>query len=116
MKKYYIITEGPKAEEIYGNQYPVCMDETEVKRLSQEWNEDLFEVMHEATPAELEQYGTYNSSVFLNGHEVNFEAAVELMDDEIREELHGEGIETEQAFLDAYSRRHFEKYGKEFTV
>lgn len=54
--------------------------------------------------------------VLLNGNEVFFEACVELMDDEIREELHAEGIEDEQKFLDAYCDRHFEKFGEEFMI
>lgn len=46
----------------------------------------------------------------------NFTAAVELMDDEIREEIHADGIyTTEAAFLNEYRRRHLDKYGEEFT-
>ena len=46
-----------------------------------------------------------------------FDQAVELMDDEIREEMHREGKwNTEEAFLREYERRHFEKYGEEFTI
>ena len=45
-----------------------------------------------------------------------FDYAVALMDDEIREAIHAEGIcDTEEAFLDEYRRRHLEKYGEEFT-
>ena len=47
----------------------------------------------------------------------NFAQAVELMDDEIREEMHREGKwDTEESFLREYERRHFEKYGEEFTI
>jgi hypothetical protein len=43
--------------------------------------------------------------------------AVELMDDEIREEMHREGeYNTDEEFLREYERRHFEKYGEEFSV
>lgn len=46
-----------------------------------------------------------------------FDAAVELMDDDIREEMHREGVyNTEEAFLTEYERRHFEKYGEKFKV
>jgi len=51
-----------------------------------------------------------------NGNEINFEAAVMLMDDEIREELHAQGIEDEQAFYDAYCDKHYDKYNDYFDV
>ena len=55
--------------------------------------------------------------VMLNGYEVDFDACVNLMDDEIREALHAEGIETEQEFLDRYVMEHAKKYnGEEFTI
>ena len=56
--------------------------------------------------------------VMLNGNEVYFDACVSLMDAEIREELHMEMAPcSEQEFLDAYVKRHAEKYaGEEFTI
>lgn len=55
--------------------------------------------------------------VFLRGYSVDFDACVQLMDDEIREELNREiGGCTEQEFLDAYCEEHEEKYGEEFEV
>ena len=55
--------------------------------------------------------------VMLNGYMVDFDACVNLMDDEIREELAAEGIETEQEFLNMYVERHAEKYnGEVFTI
>lgn len=46
-----------------------------------------------------------------------FNAAVELMDDEIREELHASGeFETEEDFLAAYMEKHEEKYSTPFVV
>lgn len=56
--------------------------------------------------------------VNLNGCEVDFDVCVELMDDEIREELHAELAPcTEQEFLDIYIIRHAEKYnGEEFAI
>lgn len=51
------------------------------------------------------------------GDEINFNAAVALMDDEIRERLHREMAPcTDQEFFDAYLEAHFEKYGEEFRV
>lgn len=37
-----------------------------------------------------------------NGNKIDFEAAVMLMDDEIREQLHAEGIEDEQEFYEEF--------------
>ena len=55
--------------------------------------------------------------ITMNGHEVDFDTAVALMDDELREELHAEIAPCdEQKFIDAYCEKHFAKYGKEFTV
>lgn len=46
-----------------------------------------------------------------------YAAAVELMDDEIREELHNSGeYETEEDFLAAYMERHEAKHGEPFTI
>jgi len=46
-----------------------------------------------------------------------FEAAVNLMDDDLREEIHRELAPcTEQEFLDEYVKRHKEKFGEEFKV
>lgn len=56
-------------------------------------------------------YVTYNNT------QVDFEAAVNLMDDEIRESLHAELAPcTEQEFFDAYCKAHEEKYGEKFAV
>ena len=58
------------------------------------------------------------AKVILNGFEVDFDACVNLMDDDLREELHMEmaGECTEQEFFDAYCERHLEKYGTGFEV
>ena len=50
------------------------------------------------------------------GEEIDFEAAVNLMDDEIREELAMEGYETEQDFFHAYEIAHERKYGAEWEL
>lgn len=51
--------------------------------------------------------------VMLNGYMVDFDACVNLMDDELREELAAEGIESEQEFLDRYIDVHAKKYNGE---
>lgn len=56
-------------------------------------------------------------TVILNNEEVNFDACVNLMDDEIRETIHAELAPcTEQEFLDAYVDRHYDKYGEQFKI
>ena len=50
-----------------------------------------------------------------DGREIDFEAAANIMDDDIREELHREGIESEQEFYAAYCERHMEKFGERFV-
>jgi hypothetical protein len=58
-----------------------------------------------------------NIMVMLNGYEQRFDAVVNMMDDEIREDLHSGGIENPQAFVDAYITRHAEKYnGEQFEI
>lgn len=47
----------------------------------------------------------------MSGTVINFAAAVNLMDDEIREQLHAEGYESEQDFFAAYEKAHKKKYG-----
>lgn len=56
--------------------------------------------------------------VLLNGQEIDFDAAVNLMDDDIRESLHGQFDEgQEQEFLNAYVAAHAAKFdGEEFSV
>lgn len=55
--------------------------------------------------------------VMLNNEMVDFEAAVMLMDDEIREAINREMAPcSEQEFIDAYAKAHTEKYGEEFEI
>lgn len=52
-----------------------------------------------------------------SGTEINFEASVNLMDDEIRERLHWEIAPcTDQEFFTAYEKAHEEKYGEEWEL
>ena len=51
----------------------------------------------------------------INGTEINFEAAVILMDDEIRESICGT-VDSEQEFFTAYEKAHAEKYGEEWEL
>ena len=51
-----------------------------------------------------------------NGNKIDYEAAVILMDDDIRERLHATGIENKQMFFDLYTLEHEKKYNERFTV
>lgn len=52
-----------------------------------------------------------------NGTEINFDAAAELMDDEIREQLADKLAHcSEQGFFSAYEAAHAEKYGEEWEL
>lgn len=51
-----------------------------------------------------------------NGKEIDFDAAVQLMDEDLREKVHGEfSGETEQEFIEAYAEAHIEKFGENFA-
>lgn len=53
----------------------------------------------------------------MNGTEINYEPAVELMDDEICESLNFELAPcTNQEFFTAYEKAHAEKYGEEWEL
>lgn len=52
-----------------------------------------------------------------DGIEIDFEAAANLMDDEIRENLHNELAPcSDQAFFDAYRDAHYAKFDEIFVV
>ena len=52
----------------------------------------------------------------INGEQVNFEAAVNLMDDELREQVHEELAPcTEQEFVERYAELHEERHGEGFA-
>ena len=53
----------------------------------------------------------------MNGTEINYEAAVMLMDEEIRESLSFEIAPcTDQEFFNAYEKAHAEKYSEEWEL
>lgn len=52
-----------------------------------------------------------------NGKTFDFNDAITMMDDEIREKIANDGVQkTEQEFLSAYERAHFDKYGTEWEL
>lgn len=52
-----------------------------------------------------------------DGREIYFDAAVSLMDDDIREELYEELSPcSDQRFFNAYLEQHYADFGEEFTI
>lgn len=50
-------------------------------------------------------------------HDIDFDVAAQLMDDEIREDLHLNFAPcTEQEFFDEYCKAHLAKYSEEFIL
>lgn len=51
------------------------------------------------------------------GAEIYYHAAVDLMDDELREEIHAKLAPcADQEFFDAYAKAHEEKFGEEWEM
>lgn len=68
---------------------------------------------------EISNYGVENGYVEdEDGHMIYYAAAVELMDDDLREQLHREMAPcTNQEFFDAYVKAHAEKFnGEKFQI
>ena len=60
-----------------------------------------------------------NVILTVNGYDrkVDFDACVNMMDDDLREQVHCELAPcTDQAFLDRYCQLHEKKYGEEFQI
>lgn len=52
-----------------------------------------------------------------NGYELDFDAAVTYMDDDIREELHASMAPcSDQEFFSAYEKAHTEKHGEDWFL
>lgn len=106
MKRYTI---KPEFFDAWGATYDTALiDETEVARLADAWGA--------STDALLPQLDEVADTVMVGNTETTLEIAAALMDDEIRETVHAEGITDPQEFIDRYCEMHREKYGEEFTV
>lgn len=106
MKRYTI---KPEYFDAWGATYDTALiDETEITRLAEEWETTTEEL--------LKQVDEVKETVIINGTETTIDIAANLMDDDIREYLHMEGITDPQEFIDRYCALHSEKYGEEFTV
>ncbi len=58
-----------------------------------------------------------DKNVKLHGQDRDYDACVNLMNDDIREALYTELAPcTDQVFLDAYCLAHYKKYGEDFVI
>lgn len=81
------------------------------------WIKDADGITGPMTAEQAEATLEYIGGTVVNswGVEVDFDAAVALMDDEIREQLHAEMAPcSNQAFFEAYAEAHEEKFGEEW--
>ena len=57
------------------------------------------------------------NKVLLNGNLVDFDVVVNMMDDDLREELHNKLAPcTDQEFMDAYIEAHEAKFNERFEI
>lgn len=103
MKKYRV---KPEYQDAWFGELPTdeigdaIVSEDEINRLAMEWGVSLFDLL-----AQVDIDAGYMA------------AAVALMDDEIREEIHRSGVcDNDAQFLHEYEVKHLAKYGEEFTV
>lgn len=98
-KEYAYLLDG--AYTTYGD--PLTQKPMTENELFEYWRESIADYRHD------------QAEDIINGG--YYDAAVELMDDEIREELHAELSPcSDLEFLEAYMKRHYEKYGVEFVI
>lgn len=50
------------------------------------------------------------------GTAIDFDSSVQFMDDDIREQVHAEGHDTEQKFFSAYEEAHERETGEEWEL
>ena len=55
-------------------------------------------------------------TVIVDGCVTPWDVAVDLMDDELREQLQTQDLPSDQAFVDAYAEAHQRKFGEPFVI
>jgi len=83
------------------------------------WIEDCDGVAGPMTMQEADERLEYIGSIVQNSWcmDVDYDTAVETMDDELREQLHRELAPcNRQVFFDAYAEAHMEKFGEEWIM
>jgi len=90
-----------------------------LEELKEIWEQFGYESKHDTFEDMLEDLGEIPDGYVIgeDGELIHYGAAVMLMDDEIREQLHTEISPcTDQEFYDEYCKRHYQKYGEDFEV
>lgn len=104
-KTYYFPDAGTDGIEIFtGGESPVCIDGEEVERLSKEWDIDLMEHMHEATPEEIAEYGTSDNPM-------NADVMCDAVRDWLDLEGYGDGSEYDDLVIDWDSAKYDDEIG-----
>lgn len=93
-------------------------DEDELNEaLDQLWEDYCNGDMPDAPVASDEPWRDAPTVINEYGVQIDYEAAVNLMDDELREEIHMDIAPcTEQEFFDEYARRHEQKFGEPWEL
>jgi len=92
IKPEYLTLWGEDANE------ETMLTEDDIEMIARGWDKDVEDVIDQLEP-------------------YNFDSAVELMDDDLREELHEELAPCSDArFMWEYCKRHQEKFGEAFTI
>jgi hypothetical protein len=114
------LTLSPKAQRIYSNSQPLDIYEEENGTYTVNLFGDIQEGLTESEVNTLlenldnDEYTDTAAEIIAAG---NYNAAVMLMDDEIRETVHADIAPcTDIEFLAEYMKRHAEKYGVDFIV
>lgn len=100
------------------------LPKTLIEKVDKVSNGNRSEYIRKAVTEKLEKKGnemkditTATNVINQYGKALNFAAAVNLMDDDIREQLHNELAPcTNQVFFDAYVNAHAEKFGEDWVL
>jgi len=57
-----------------------------------------------------------NVNIIIDGTAYDFDAVVNLMNDDLREQVHASGIDDPQAFVDTYRALHILTFGDDFQI
>jgi len=80
----YYFPDAEYEDEIFGNDSACCFDLLEVIRLSQGWECNLLEEMHEATQDEIKEHGVFNTDIHAGYHSYYQYRSVILSDENDR--------------------------------
>lgn len=113
MKTYTIVQPATGVE--LGT-YVASSEANALLMLAKDAGYDSIAAMDEASGDDSSELQVLDTEVLIHGETVNFDAARNIMDDEICEELISTDVfDTYQEFVDIYLSAHNKKYGSEFS-